>query len=235
MIIHNIMEDIVYDKVNKLFDEAKASNESWLTCSCLQCRLDTMCYVLNRVKPRYIKSGKGFAHFLNISSTEKTQVMVDVSALAIEGMRKVLAVQRPHRENEFLTNNDIAFFNFPTIRGKVLNGRNFHNMDGVEVTLYRDSQISPQVDILWDNPYVISIKTPGTFIFCPKSVRSEKLGETKTFRFLLTAQKEGFDSVNVSFEIELTSEKDKKLTVDYSNSYDLNNLFLFSKEEVEEV
>lgn len=58
MIIHNVMEDLVYTEVNKLFDEAEEKKESWLTCSCMQCRVDTMCYVLNRVKPRYIKRAR---------------------------------------------------------------------------------------------------------------------------------------------------------------------------------
>ena len=75
MIIHNVMEDLVYDEVNKLFDEAEEKKESWLTCSCMQCRVDTMCYVLNRLKPRYIKSGRGLAHFLKFEKTEKTIIL----------------------------------------------------------------------------------------------------------------------------------------------------------------
>ena len=106
MIIHNVMEDLVYTEVNKLFDEAEEKKESWLTCSCMQCRVDTMCYVLNRVKPRYIKSGRGLAHFLKFEKTEKVQIMADITSLVIEGMHRVLSTKRPHdHEPIFETEN----------------------------------------------------------------------------------------------------------------------------------
>ncbi len=228
MVIRNIMEDIVYEKVNKLFDETRDAKEEWLTCSCLQCRLDTMCYVLNRVKPRYIKSGKGFAHFLNTAQNERNQLMADVSALVIEGMHKVSEVQRPHLENELGNMQKIAYFNFPTISGKIMNGTNFNQMSDVKMMLCgEEDKLTPQVDILWDNPYVISDKTAGTFIFSPKSIKTEKAGETRKFRFFISAEKEGFESANYSFEIEITSEEEKKSAVEYSNSYKVKNLFLF--------
>ena len=77
MIIHNVMEDIVSDEVNKLFDEAEQKKEDWVTCTCIQCRHDVMCYVLNRIKPRYIKSGRGLAHFLNFTKDERDQIATD--------------------------------------------------------------------------------------------------------------------------------------------------------------
>ncbi len=229
MHIHNVMEDIIYEKVNKLFDEAKELNEKWLTCSCLQCRLDTMCYVLNRVQPRYIKSGRGFAHFLNAESIEGGQIMADISALVIEGMHKVLETQRPHGDKNCEKAAPKAVFNFPAINGKVLNGSNFNAMSGVSVSLKLDNEIVPQLDILWDNPYTTSEKTPGTYIFCPKALAAEKVGDSKTFRFLLSAEKEGFEVGNMSFELEIIAEEKEILPLDSGNFFENKDMFLFDK------
>ncbi len=231
MHIHNVMEDIIYERVNKMFDEAKDRNDSWLTCSCLQCRLDTMCYVLNRIKPRYIKSGKGFAHFLNIESNAKSQINADISALVVEGMHKVVETQRPHGEHDDEDVIPKALFNFPAINGKILNGSNFHAITGATVSLKMDNDFIPQMNILWDNPYTISDKTPGTYIFCPKSVPANKVGETRKFRFLLTGEKEGFETANISFEFELTSEEVEKFPLQSANFFECKDLFLFAKDD----
>ena len=50
MFFHNVMEEIMYKEVNRLYDEAKKNGEKWLVCDCIQCRVDSMCYALNRVK-----------------------------------------------------------------------------------------------------------------------------------------------------------------------------------------
>ena len=96
MTIHNLMEDFVYNEVNKVFDAAKEKNEPWFTCNCMQCRLDTVCFVLNRIKPRYTASGRGMAHFLQIDQSEKNQLLADISTLAFEGMKTVLSTKRSH-------------------------------------------------------------------------------------------------------------------------------------------
>ena len=78
MTIHNLMEDFVYNEVNKAFEAAKDKNEPWFTCNCMQCRLDTVCYVLNRIKPRYTASGRGMAHFFKLDKLEKNQLLADI-------------------------------------------------------------------------------------------------------------------------------------------------------------
>ncbi|MBQ2571571.1 MAG: late competence development ComFB family protein, partial [Treponema sp.] len=60
--IHNIMEEQVESRVNQLYDHVKGQNAPWLDCDCENCRKDTICYVLNRIPPRYILSGRGVTH-----------------------------------------------------------------------------------------------------------------------------------------------------------------------------
>ena len=233
MIIHNVMEDLVYDEVNKLFDEAEEKKESWLTCSCMQCRVDTMCYVLNRVKPRYIKSGRGLAHFLKFEKTEKVQIMADITSFVIEGMHRVLSTKRPHDHEPIFETENTPVFNFPAITGNILNGSNFRPMEDATISLKMNGELVSQMSILWDNPYTISEKTPGAYTFCPKAIPAKNAGDKEKFIFVLKAEKEGFDPTNFSFDIELTAEDMVKSPLDSSNFYQIKNLFLCEHSEEE--
>ena len=84
--IHNVMEELVRAEVDKLFDAAEAQKPDWLSCACKQCRGDVVCYVLNRIPARYVRSGRGVAHYNDNARAEKPQVGADISAMALEGM-----------------------------------------------------------------------------------------------------------------------------------------------------
>ena len=98
MNVHNLMEDTVTKAVNALYDRVKADNIPWLTCDCENCRLDTVSYVLNRIPPKYVVSGRGVTH--NVEYLASSQLQADVDSLALEGMRTVSSTKRPfHSEN----------------------------------------------------------------------------------------------------------------------------------------
>lgn len=236
MIIHNVMEDLIYTEVNKLFDEAEKQNTDKKICTCMQCRRDVMCYVLNRVKPRYIKSGRGLAHFLKFEKEEKAQIITDITALAMEGMQRVFDTKRPHESDIDIEEFTGPVFNFPAITGKILNGGNFKPMDSVVVSLKYNNEIVKQTNILWDNPYKISDKTPGIFTFCPKSITAseDELDKEKKFVFVITASKEGFETGNFSFELNLIPDKEKKTALSSSDFYKLKDLYLFDKNSSDE-
>ena len=148
-------------------------------------------------------------------------------------MRKVLSIRRPHAAETEEAETEGPFFNFPAITGKVLNGNNFKPMENVKVTLKLDNQIVQQTDVLWDNPYTVSDKTPGIYTFCPKSIYAAdaEKGEIRKFLFLIIAEKEGFDSTTFLFTIEIKPEKEKKSALDTSYFYKTKDLFLFEKVE----
>ena len=106
-------------------------------------------------------------------------------------------------------------------------------MENVKVTLKLDNQIVQQTDVLWDNPYTVSDKTPGIYTFCPKSIYAAdaEKGGIRKFLFLIIAEKEGFDSTTFLFTIEIKPEKEKKSALDTSYFYKTKDLFLFEKVE----
>ena len=75
MEIRNLMEDAVLAAVGELFELEEKDPRLGL-CTCGQCRLDVACYVLNRIKPEYILSGRGLA-YSERDMLEKVQRLFD--------------------------------------------------------------------------------------------------------------------------------------------------------------
>lgn len=224
--IHNLMEDLVFTEVNKLYDELVATSPSWLTCSCPQCRLDTVCYVLNRTKPYYMKSSRGLAFFLQTDSIDKRQLIVDISTLAMEGARKVAENVRPHGHGQ--EEVDSPVFNFPAITGRILDGKTFTPISNIEVYLKVANAMVEQMNVLWQNPYIISEQTAGTFTFLPKYVKATQAGLNEVFPFSISVEKEGYKPLNYYFKIGVESSDTVRSEVSMQNYFKLPDLFLFS-------
>lgn len=224
------MEEIVYNEVNSLFDTAKKDKAPWLTCSCAQCRLDTICYVLNKIPPRYIKSGRGLAYSQIEESIEKSQLSADINKLGLEGMKQVLAKQRPHSEldQDF---PDSPVFNFPTIIGRILNGLTFEPVKNIDVFLLLDSKNAESINASWDNPYRISSHTPGTFTFWVKPLGTKKEDIKKVFPFEIKILAEGYDPIHYYFELGITSESVIRTAYSAEHAFMLPDLHLFPTED----
>lgn len=224
--VHNIMEDLVFTEVNKLYDELVKSTPSWFTCGCPQCRLETVCYVLNRVKPHYIKSSRGLAFFIQPADFDKMQMIADISALAIEGAKKVAQIQRPHEQTQEVV--DYPVFNFPTITGRILDGKTFSPISNIEVYLKIANTLVEQINFLWQNPYTISEQTAGTFTFLPKYVRANATKLNEVFPFSISVEKQGYKPLNYYFKIGVESSETVIREVSMQNYFKLPDLFLFS-------
>lgn len=224
------MEELVYSEVNSFFDTAKKDKAPWLTCSCSQCRLDTICYVLNRVEPRYIKSGRGLAYSQLEESIDKAQLAADINTLVFEGMQQVLASKRPHSD-ETTDLPETPVFNFPTLMGRVLDGRTFEPVKNMSVSLYLDSKLAESIDTSWDNPYQISMHTPGTFSFWVKPIGNDKEGTKKVFSFEVRIEEKGYDLIQYFFELGITSESFIRTAYSAEHSFVLPDLHLFPADE----
>jgi hypothetical protein len=220
------MEDLVYSEVNGLFDTAQKNKAPWLTCSCSQCRLDTICYVLNRIPPRYIKSGRGLAYSQLEDSIDKAQITADINKIGLEGMKQVLLSKRPHNSRA-VDLPDSPVFNFPTFVGRILNGLTFEPVKNISVELYVDSRKAESIDSTWENPYKISTHTPGTYSFWIKPVGANKESIKKVFPFEIRVEESGYDPVNYFFELGITSESYVRTSYSSEHSFILPDLHLF--------
>ncbi|MGI5173923.1 late competence development ComFB family protein [Treponema sp. OMZ 840] len=205
MNIHNILEDRVLIEVNNNYKRVKEMNPAWFTCDCEQCRLDTAAYVLNKLPPRYIVSGRGLTHML---AHTDIQMSIDIDALIIEGMKKVSANLRPFHDSQVPETSEVSkgpVFNFPFFIGSVYDGTTFEPVKGAEISLSRSGSLCTMIDHTWTNPTVLTSHTRGRYTFWVKPEKAQTLNETKQFQFKIEIKAEGFDTVIYTFDIPLTS------------------------------
>ena len=227
MDIRNLMEDYVKETVHELFDaEEKGSSGSW--CTCDQCRMDVACYVLNRLKPEYVVSGRGVA-YAEQDYIEKLQKTADIVSLVREGWAKINAAPRPYHSvaGEAPKAPSGPVFNIPPIMGRLFNGNNFDPISEGGITLSLDDGIVAMMDANWQNPYALSRNTAGTFIFWPAPVPAEGEGSLRRFGFSLSASFAGFEPLSHYFELELSSSREAITSFSLAKVNKLPDLYIF--------
>lgn len=232
MNVHNIMEDVVKKSVDDLYEQVKKDGCKWLSCDCMNCRLDTVCYVLNRISPKYVVSGRGVTH--SASDIKNLQLKADINQLALEGMRTVSATKRPFHLND---NNEcnpqpvmMPSFNFSTISGTILDGSTFEPIIGANITLMYEGKVVEMVDKTWINPYITCQSTKGVYNFWVKSMPAEKEGISKNFHFSMLIKAEGYNDFTYHFDVPLVSQAFCLNQLDATFSLKLKDIILFKKE-----
>ena len=231
MNVHNLMESIVMDTVNEIFEDKK--KEEFDMADCLQCRLDVACYVLNRIKPEYIISGRGLLHFED-NYHELLQTKVDMVTLINAGIKKVSKTKRSYY-NSKETNKNITtrfVFNFPSIIGSVVRGDNFVPAENLSISLLFENIPSKMIDNTWQNPFAIVKSTNGSYTFMPAPVAADEENEERTFNFELRIDDSSFESINHFFKLTLKSEKTLVTTFSIGRTHKIESLYLFTKESV---
>lgn len=230
MNVHNIMEDIVLQHVNTIYDLLKESNSAWLSCDCKNCRLDTTSYVLNRIPPKYVVSGRGLTHSLNALESDM-QLKADIDALTNEGIRLISETKRPFhslpRKDCEMEKTEIPVFNFPTFTGTVLDGTTFEPIAGASVLLKCNGMEVQMVDKTWANPAMTYKSTKGTYSFWIKPFQTNTVGVTQKFTFSLEISADGYTPIIYSFDISLTSENLVKNELDSTYSVKIKDMVLF--------
>jgi competence protein ComFB len=206
--IHNIAEDLVRSVVGDIF-AAEERDRRLGFCTCSQCRLDVACYVLNRLPPEYVVSGRGVAHAAK-DYQERIQRQADAITLANEGWRRIDQSRRPHFEHgsgrSRIQYPAPPVFNYPTIIGRLFNGTTFDPVDKAQVSLYRDGRLVPMIDPNWQNPCSLLASTGGTFIFWPYPEKADSTGESRAVEFELRSSPEGFAPLTHFFVLRVNSE-----------------------------
>ncbi|MDH5682293.1 MAG: late competence development ComFB family protein, partial [Spirochaetota bacterium] len=181
-------------------------------------KTDLAAYVLNRVKPMYVTSGRGVLHG-EMSFEKNIQESADIFSLIAEGMRVIKSRRDDLPQNlspEEITSaeelTDDYYFNFPYILGKVLSMNTWEGLSEVNVTLKTkvDNDFHPTVMLnsQWNNPYVISESTNGFYTFFPHPIKdSGTETSTQSFDFLLIFDHPKIEAKEKFFSLELASEK----------------------------
>jgi competence protein ComFB len=229
--LHNTTEDIVFSKVETIFDAIEKDGNPDSLCLCHQCHMDTVCYVLNRVEPRYIISNRGVAR-IEWGGFERQQKEADIAALVYEGLKRVNHNQRPnvlHNHNFSAEDSvsSIPVYNIPTIVGRLFNGVNFAPMSSIKIELHRNGDLVPMKDNNWQNPYNLVPNTEGTFTFWPNSIPAEAADLHKIFEYSIKIEAPEFESLNHFFKIPVISEIQSASSFSMDRTFKLPDLYMF--------
>ena len=204
----------------------------WLICDCESCRLDVTSYVLNKVHPHYIVSGRGAVY--TTQTLFDKQLSADVDALVLEGVRKIASTMRPDHQiiavQSILEDNDKdgPAFNFPVMTGTVLNGATFEPLANAMVEIKGENGLLQMQDSSWANPCETFKSTSGIYSFWPKSITAAYGNITNKFHFTVTASARGFSSASQGIDIDITSDTTKKKQFGSTLTVKIPDLILFS-------
>jgi len=210
MELHNISEDIVFGAVQKIFDSIVREGNPEGLCLCEQCKMDTVCYVLNRVEPRYIISSRGINHFER-DWVWRQQMEIDVATLAYKGLRLVNHKLRPTAAHDGTIQGDHkisnkSFFDIPTIIGRLFDGKTFSPLDNVKVELWGEGELVPMRNQNWPNPFTLVPSTPGTYTFWPAPVVAEGLETNRFFEYILKVADSQYEPIEHYFKVPAVSD-----------------------------
>ncbi|MBE6344973.1 MAG: competence protein ComFB [Spirochaetaceae bacterium] len=225
--IQNIMESFVSTRVNAMYDELIAANNSFVTCGCENCRYDTICYVLNRTPSKYVVSGRGITHAM---LSEDSQLRADIDALIMDGIRIVNTAKRPYHSERTSVDEVLAnpAFVFPVFIGTVLDGHTFEALLDSTIELKTEGNLVKMEDCSWSNPAKTYKATKGTYSFKPAPLLADEAGITKVFSYSVKISAEGYQPVSFSFTVPITSTS----TPQQFFSIKLQDAYLFPESEI---
>jgi len=208
MKIHNLMEEIVLDKIDEIIIDYRDRKLGKDLKTAEKYKFDVACYVLNRIDPVYVVSGRGLA-YLDADYIDQLQKNADLVTLIHQGIERVMNVQRPYydkkkKKDELERKGD--FFNFPIIKGRIFNSLNFEPLFGVQIQLNYQGKCMKMIEDTWQNPYTIQENTAGKFLFLPYALEAKNKGEKASFELEIIARYKDYEELTHYFSIEIEAD-----------------------------
>jgi len=237
MEIHNVSEDVVFESVHKIFEIIRSEGNPEGLCLCEQCKVDTICYTLNRIMPHYIVSNRGIAR-MEQDWTGKQQAEADIATLIYKGLRVVSHNRRPTAIHDETVSEDKVLtepaFYIPTIIGRLFDGDTFAPLAGVTVELRNKGELVPMRNRNWQNPFTLVTNTPGAFTFWPAPVIAEGLDVHRTFEYSLKVESPQYETLTHFFKIPVISSMVTAFSsVSLDRTFKLPDLYVFHPGEAE--
>lgn len=229
MRVHNLVKDLVVQKVEELFSESAELKKAGLDLDQAS-KFDVVCYVLNRTPPQYVVSGRGIAHSETADYQRKVQQLADITRLVREGIESVARHRRERAEGNFGPERNGPFFNFPSIIGRMFNGVNFEPIHDVTVGLYQNGQLVKVIDPNWQNPYKLVLNTAGTYLFWPHPQEAGPEEKTRAVEFELRVDDLRYEPLHYFFTLTVQADPDFVDFVNTTASTRLKDLYLFPRD-----
>ena len=237
MELHNTVEDKVISRVKQIFKDMDEAENKKSICTCNQCQMDVICYVLNRLPPHYIMSHRG-ASRVHTENFEHQQQTADIVSLIHEGLNQVSHNQRPNFTHSVESNaeenkSSLPVYNVPAIMGRIFNGENFAPLSDVKVELLWNGVLVPMKDGNWQNPCCIISKNEGNYSFWPAADIASGADKHKIFEYTLRVSAPDFETMTHFFKIPVASEIQTAGSFTLERTFKLPDLYLFPPGEAE--
>lgn len=237
MIIHNLMEDIVQETLEDILKDRKD------VCQCQQCKMDMICFALNKIPPKYVVSARGIIYTENRKISE-SQNYIDVYSIVMEAINTVSKTKR-HKDNNIISietqlekdySDKKYYFNFPQIVGRIIDSADLSPIKDAKVELcYKENgQKVEMFNNAWENPLIIIDKMEGLFTFWPAPLQTDKQ-EDKEFCFILKIFKDNYEDLVKSFSIRIQAINEINKIIKKENIFYLNDIYIYTKIEDEEI
>ena len=236
MELHNTTEDTVIAKVNEIFEGFEKEGNPGKFCTCDQCRMDVVCYALNRVAPHYLVSNRG-ASRIHPETLERQQQTADITAVIYEGLKRVFHNQRPNcskpGEQDAAGSDAQPVFNIPTIMGRIFDGHNFAPLADAMIELLWKGEQVPMKNGNWDNPHRLVANTEGAFSFWPAPATASKVNTHRIFEYTLRVSSPGLETLSHYFKVPVASETQEAASFNLDRTFKLPDLYMFPPGEAE--
>ena len=230
MEIHNISEDIVFNLVQAIFDSIKKEGNPDELCLCEQCKLDTICYALNRIEPRYIVSNRGITR-IEQDWAGKQQIEADITTLAYRGLKLVNHNLRPNASHDDSISGtkvaNVPVYEIPAIVGRLFDGETFAPLSGVTVELRSGGEIVSMRNTNWQNPFTLVEHTPGSYSFWPAPLPADALNVHHIFEYSLKIESPQHEHLTHFFKIPTVSGIQASYSYSLDRTFKLPDLYLF--------
>ncbi|MDR0444545.1 MAG: late competence development ComFB family protein [Treponema sp.] len=237
MDIHNINEEVVFSSVQNIFDEIQNGGNQDGFCLCYQCRMDTICYTLNRIEPHYITSNRGLTRVEQLG-TSRQQIEADITTLVYKGLRLVNHNRRPtsSHDSSNTPHHKVTHpvYDIPTIAGRLFDGISFEPVVGIDLALYCNGELVPMRNPNWQNPYTMVASTPGAFSFWPAPVIGDAPDATQIFKYSLRVNSPDYEPFNHFFNITSVSKFHTPQSYALNRTFKLPDLYIFPPGEAEQ-
>ena len=240
MEIYNISENIVFNSMQKIFESIQKEGNPQGLCLCDQCRLDTVCYTLNRIEPQYIVSNRGVTH-AEQNWVGRQQTEADIATLVYKGLRLVNHNQRDTSlHDDSVSDNDTkgltepAFY-FPIIVGRLFDGETFDPLSVLKVELRSNGELVPMRNRNWQNPTTLVDNTPGTFTFWPAPVLANEVDLHHIFEYSIKVESPRHETLTHFFKVPSVSILQSASSFSFlDKTFKLPDLYLFPPGEAEQ-
>ncbi|NPV01017.1 MAG: late competence development ComFB family protein [Brevinematales bacterium] len=192
--LKNILEDVVMDVINDLENSKQGSITQ-------NQKVELASYVLNRIKPMYITSDRGFTNIVNKYKNDP-QFLADIMIRVDEAL-KLVKKTSISAQNDQDFDKSKPYFIFPKIIGRVISSRSMMPVEDATAQLFINGKLSKMEFSDWNNPVVLKKGDDGSYSFAPAPQPADSAGQTTRFEIKIQIEKEGkVDSKFLSLELK---------------------------------